>query len=213
MKALPLALALLLLAGCRDGVRGSGTAKTESRAVADFDEISVSSGIQAEVKVGAKGPVELRGDDNLLPLVETDVTGRKLRIRLKPGTQLDPSSPIRAVVLAPDAKALDANSGAKIDASGIDNAACSVKASSGASLEAKGTTGALDAHASSGAKLNAGGLAAKSVNADASSGASLDVSASDAVSGAASSGASIRVKGSPAKRDVSSSSGGSVRYE
>ena len=56
-------------------VSGSGNVVEQSRNVGDFSSVHVASGIQVKIEPGRPGPIVLRGEDNILPLVKTDVEG------------------------------------------------------------------------------------------------------------------------------------------
>ena len=68
---------------------GSGQTATESRALNDFQAIGVSGSINVKVRQAARESVEVRADDNLLPLLETVIesssSGRTLQVRWKRG--------------------------------------------------------------------------------------------------------------------------------
>lgn len=73
--------ALVVLAGCSwTGVAGSGNAKTETRTVPAFSAVSVAGSIDADIAIGPESRVEITGDDNILPLIDTDVQGDRLEI-------------------------------------------------------------------------------------------------------------------------------------
>ena len=107
--AVPLILALgapaLLLLGapaaCAATV-GSGQVTTETRAVGDFEAISLAGSIDLVVRQGTQESVQVRADDNLLPLVETVVEPasgvRTLFVRVKRGHDARPSAPIAVTV-------------------------------------------------------------------------------------------------------------------
>jgi hypothetical protein len=79
--------------------RGSGRIATERRTVAGFDRVSISGSFQVEIHQGSVEALELSGDDNLLPLIETKIEGTPgaatLRIRPKDDLQLAPTQPLR----------------------------------------------------------------------------------------------------------------------
>lgn len=71
-------------------VTGSGTVASQVRAVADFQAIQVSGPFKVIVRQTGREAVEVRADDNLLPLLETVVApsatgGRTLQVRWKRG--------------------------------------------------------------------------------------------------------------------------------
>jgi Putative auto-transporter adhesin, head GIN domain len=86
--------------------QGSGTAATEARAVSGFQAIAAAGPVKLVVRQAAREALELRADDNLLPLIETVVEGGTLRIAPKRGESLRPRSPIIATVDVVNLKSL-----------------------------------------------------------------------------------------------------------
>src|SRR6059058_6495577 len=79
--AILLTLALsfgLVLTAC--GVRGSGVRKTEKRDLPAFTSIETTGAFEVEVTCQKPASFEIEADDNLLPLVETEVKGGVLRV-------------------------------------------------------------------------------------------------------------------------------------
>src|SRR5712692_2201500 len=70
---------LLLFTGCL-GVHGSGVRKTEKRDLPAFTSIETSGAFEVEVTCQKPASFEIEADDNLLPLIETEVTGGVLRV-------------------------------------------------------------------------------------------------------------------------------------
>lgn len=82
-----LALATLTAPGCSisvdwDGpaVAGSGVSKSETRTLPSFDAIDLSGDFDVVVDVGRPRSILVTGDDNLLPLVITEVRNGTLHI-------------------------------------------------------------------------------------------------------------------------------------
>jgi hypothetical protein len=73
--------------GGKTSVSGSGKVQSQLRTVGDFQAIAVQDSIELVVRQGAKAAVEVKADDNLLPLLETFVqagsNGSTLVIRFK----------------------------------------------------------------------------------------------------------------------------------
>jgi hypothetical protein len=73
--------ALVVLAGCSwTGVPGSGNARTEVRNAPPFSAVDVAGPIDADIAIGPGSRVEITGDDNIVPLITTDVHGDRLEI-------------------------------------------------------------------------------------------------------------------------------------
>jgi hypothetical protein len=82
---LPLLIYLLIsVAGCKFaqvGVQGSGVSKTESREVANWHGVVVRGSADVHVTIGEPASLTVTADDNILPLIITEVEGGKLIIR------------------------------------------------------------------------------------------------------------------------------------
>jgi len=72
------------------GVTGSGKIQTDTRAVRGFQAISLKTSAKLVLRQGSREGVELRADDNILPLIETRIVdgagGPTLEIRSRDGT-------------------------------------------------------------------------------------------------------------------------------
>lgn len=84
-------------------VVGSGGIATETRSVGDFDSIGLSGSIDLVVRQSGKVGVEVQAEDNLLPLVQTQVeataAGPRLMIRLQDDAgRISHARPIRVTV-------------------------------------------------------------------------------------------------------------------
>ena len=96
---LPAVLVLLAaLPACRisfDGpsVAGSGVITSQTRSVSAFDRIDIGGAYDVIVRVGAARSVVLEGDDNLLPLVRTEVRNGTLHI--ESNEDLEPRKDLR----------------------------------------------------------------------------------------------------------------------
>jgi len=73
------------------GVSGSGKIQTDARAVSGFQAISLKTSAKLVLRQGSREGVELRADDNILPLIETRVIegagGPTLEIRSRDGAR------------------------------------------------------------------------------------------------------------------------------
>ena len=88
-------LAELFTAACgsdMDVIRGSGDVQAEERAVSDFDEILLEGGGSIVVDVSGTESLTIAADDNLLPLLTSDVVAGRLELRTR--ESIAPSRPI-----------------------------------------------------------------------------------------------------------------------
>jgi hypothetical protein len=68
------------LNGISGSVRGSGVVVSQTRDVADFDSIEINFPVEITVKQGASTIVKVEAEDNLLPQLDTRVSGKTLII-------------------------------------------------------------------------------------------------------------------------------------
>ena len=120
-------------------VVGDGKPASQSRTVADFNAIALNGSIALKLKQGNTASVVVRGDSNLLSLVETVVeSNQSLQLRWKRGTSVRSQVPVVVEVTAPQVRAVaSAGSGdIEIDAMKVPRLSLSIKGS--ADLRASG---------------------------------------------------------------------------
>jgi hypothetical protein len=91
LGGLLLVLVMIQATGC-DGIQGNGVAKSEKRTVDTFTKIELGGAFSADVTMGKETSLEIKGDENLLPFIKTEVIDGVLKIynleRLSPQTTL-----------------------------------------------------------------------------------------------------------------------------
>lgn len=220
----------LLLASCLFGIRGSGKVVKSERQVEQFESISASAGIEVILLQDSVMKVVVEADDNLQPIIKTEVSNGELRIF--------PQRPIRHALVkrvlvtfktlhsveassGSDIKSkmelklqllnLSASSGASINLKLLVNR-LSLEGSSGGNIDLSGSVESLDVDGSSGANIRTSEIQSRTVNAGASSGSNLKIFASEKIVAKASSGGDISVEGNPKERNIEKSSGGSITF-
>ncbi|MGB5236394.1 MAG: head GIN domain-containing protein [Flavobacteriaceae bacterium] len=90
---LTLALAALTTVNAQwKKVKGNGNVVTIERSTADYDQVAVAGWFDVELVDGAEGALKIRGEENLLEYIKTEVKDGKLVIKVKKGINLKPSS-------------------------------------------------------------------------------------------------------------------------
>jgi Putative auto-transporter adhesin, head GIN domain len=91
---------------------GSGNVVTETRAVTGFAAIALRGGIDLVVRQGQSEGVTVRGEDNIVPLVQTTLEGsgadKTLRIQFKPGESIRTHKKVEVTVDLIQLRALSA---------------------------------------------------------------------------------------------------------
>jgi hypothetical protein len=157
MRLIPiLALGMgLALGGCitHTGVQGSGVSKTEKRELPAFKSIETQGAYDVEVTCQRPGSFEIEGDDNIIPLIQTEVRDGVLYVTSKNSTT---SKTVSLRVALPDLAAITSTGAGKINVVGVKNDKFEVHSTGAAKVTATGQTkaavitstgaGEIDAH-------------------------------------------------------------------
>ena len=208
-------------------IRGNGNEVTETREVGDYDEIQVSHIFKVELVPGTEGTLTLEGAENLLEYVITKVSGKRLKITVEKGVQLEAgrnSDGIRIRVPVTDLRAVEVSGAAdlvskhtfdfpslKVASSGASEVRLAVRSEgirislSGASeIYLEGRTGHLEVRGSGASNLDAYKLEAREVDAERSGATDVRVHAKETLTARASGAGNIRYRGNPGSIDKKS---------
>jgi len=212
-------------------IRGDGKFVEVSRPVGAFHAVEVSSGIQVELLVGEARPIEIHAEENIAPLVETEVSGSTLHIRFTPNTSHSDEG-VKVKVVAPridrievsggasaagavakgDKLTLEASGGAELKLREVEAKSVEAEGSGGATLELQGSAEELTLDVSGGTRFPLEKLAVKSARIDASGGCMGELQASETVKGELSGASMVRVHGG-ARTRVATSGASSVETD
>ena len=217
------------LTACFPAVRGNHHIVTEARTPGTFEGLSVGSGIHAEVHVGGAWSVELTGDENLLPLIATEVVDGVLQVREL--DWIDPTRPILLTVVTPrlsSAKSAEGSvvvivgaetpslsliaAGGDLDVREVRAGSLSLTVSAPARVIVDGAAPALVVDAAGDVELNTARLVAESVTLRGSRGAHGIVYASELIDGRLTDGADFTVVGAPLTSRLTASGGARLTF-
>lgn len=156
MKKILLLMILVSLAvGCRqlhDGVAGSGNRVKEKRTVASFTSISTEGAYDIEFVAQAPLSLEIEGDDNILPLITTEVSNNVLHIRSK--RSISPRKPISLKISAPNLEGVSANGAGRIEVTGLKNENFGLDINGASTIRVSGETKALEIDANGASNID-----------------------------------------------------------
>ncbi len=113
-----------------------GKVVDETRQVGEFTGVHVGSGIQARVETGARGPIALHGDEEVLKHVRTEIKGSILSITIDwDHHSFSTDTPTTVTVRLPRATSLGVSGGAQMDAAVAAADALDIQASGGGRLQ------------------------------------------------------------------------------
>lgn len=223
-----LVVLLAALPGCRisfDGpsVAGSGVTTSQTRSVPAFDRIDIGGEYEVVVRVGATRSVVLAGDDNLLPLVRTEVRNGTLHIESE--EDLDSREDIRIEIGIETLNGVHSAGSSDVAVRDVRSPAFDVTVSGSSELTAsgefgdlltsiggsgeirmEGTADAIDASISGSGELDLLQVRARTVRIDVSGSGDASVQVSERLDASISGSGEVRYTGEPrVTADVSGS--------
>ncbi len=187
MKKLLLLIVLgSLVTGCRyagnigAGVVGSGVRKSEKRDLGPFTSISTDGAFDIEVICQKPQTFEIEGDDNLLPLVSTEVTNGVLRIRNLRGYST--GAPINIRISVADIDSLKTDGAGTIEISGVKNDKFGIDSNGAPSIRVSGETEVLEIDTNGAGKIDTHKLRASKAVVESNGVSKVELFASDELS-------------------------------
>jgi hypothetical protein len=191
---------LSALAGCdfmpgKDKVSGSGQAKNEAREVAPFTAIEVKCAGTVNVTAQGNRGLEISGDDNIVPLIKTEVRDNTLYVTAD--KDYDAKNKVQINISTPDlAKFVFAGAG-QATLSKIKNSQLQIVASGAGEVKASGETKEADITLSGAGRVDTRDLLAEHAKATSTGVGEMDVYASELLDASTSGVGVINYYGNP----------------
>lgn len=135
-------LLVSLAVGCSHGllnrVHGSGKRQREERQVASFTSIVTDGAFDVTVVSQKQYALEIEGDDNVLPLIGTEVSGNVLHIRNRSSYSV--SQPIKITISVPNLEAVTSNGAGRLKITDLKNDRFELDVNGAPALEVSGET-------------------------------------------------------------------------
>lgn len=182
---------------------GSGVMKTEQRSVPAFTSVDISGAYDVQIVAQKEQSLEIEGDDNLLPLIKTEVKGNVLTIGNEQG--LSTRGKLRVRLSVPKLDGITTSGASDIIISNVKSDAFKIDTSGAGSLQISGETKTLEAKLSGAGDINAKDLRAEKVNITSSGAANAEVYASEELQASVSGAGNINYYGDPkvVSKDIS----------
>jgi hypothetical protein len=203
-----LAVLLVAAAACI-GQRGSGTARTERRPVSEFAEVQISGSMTLELTSGSPPAVEVTADDNLLPLIATEVNARRLVVRVT--KEIAPRTNIVVRASTPEIEGIVASGASVVNARGVKTDDLDVSTTGSAKVRLEGEARRFDALISGAAWIDASALRSHTARIRVSGSGAIDVFVTGELEVDVSGSGSVRYAGNPLKVRQKVSGSGTVQ--
>jgi hypothetical protein len=192
-------LTLFLTAACHHGMRaevkGSGNRQTQKREVAQFTSITTDGAFTIEVVCQKDVSLEIEGDDNVLPLVTTEVSSNVLRLGNSKSYSVN--QPIVVKISVPNLEALSVNGAGKLDITKLDNEKFELDVNGAPSIIVSGTTKLVDIDTNGAAKIDTHNLRAAKAVVDSKGVSKVDLGVSDQLDVTVSGPSQVTYRGDP----------------
>jgi len=209
-------------------IQGSGVAKEESRPIEGFHALEAGNAFQVTVAVtkGANPGLKISGDDNLVPLVKSEVRDGTLVLRIKDNSNISTKLPLVAEIVIGELDRVEASGASKVTVSGgsnvdqftalasgaarvsvegLETPEAIVSASGSAQLVLSGTALSLKVDASGASQVKTEDLRVEDAEVSISGASGAALRASKSVIGDVSGASQLDLYGRPAKNTVTTS--------
>ncbi|HEY6120391.1 MAG TPA: head GIN domain-containing protein [Pyrinomonadaceae bacterium] len=176
-----LAFSISATSGCHfrmhNGVSGSGNRQTQKRDIGPFTSISAEGAFEIDVTGQKPVSLEIEGDDNILPLITTDVSNNVLRITNARNYSV--REPITIRISVPNLEGLSVAGAGKIAVSGVKNEKFGIDSKGAATIIVSGETGLVSIDTTGAGTIDAHKLRAAKAVVDSKGVSSIEVYANE----------------------------------
>lgn len=229
-------IALLLIVSTnsfaqKNKIKGNGTITTENRTVSNFDKIAISGSFNVTLIKGKEGPISIEASENLMEVIETEVTDGLLKVKFKKGWNIRTYKKINITITFEDISGLSmSGSGSVTSSDEVIANDLAIKVSGSGSLKLNvftdtldttisgsgnvklnGETNVLTCTISGSGNVNAADLKASITNAKVSGSGNIKVTALKEIHAKTSGSGTIYYSGNPTIIKANSSGSGSIR--
>lgn len=193
-------LALMsLVSGCHQGmlnqVSGSGNRLKQKRDVPSFNSISYDGAFEIDIVCQQPVSLEIQGDDNILPLVGTDVSNNVLHIKNLSGYSV--SEPVKLKISVPSLDGIAVNGAGKIEISGVKNDKFEIDVNGAPNITVSGETKVVDIDTNGAGKIDTRKLRASKAIVESKGVSKVDVHAADQLDVTVSGPSHVTYQGDP----------------
>lgn len=200
MKKFAVLIVLIAFAaGCHHGifnqVAGSGKRQKQTREVPPFTGISTEGAFNIEVVSQQPLSLEIEGDDNILPLVSTDVSSNVLHIKSQRSYSV--SEPIRLKINVPNLDGISVSGAGSIEVKGLKNDKFEIDVNGAPTIRVSGETKLVDIKTNGAARIDTHKLRAARGVVNSNGVSKVDVHASDQLDVSVSGPSKVTYQGNP----------------
>jgi hypothetical protein len=190
-------------------IHGNGSTKTETRDVAAFDAITCDGGYEVQINCQEKQSLSIETDENLLPLIKTEVHGNMLHIDTK--GNLFPTKKIRITVSVPNITEFTSNGSTDGNINNLNNSGLDINIHGSGNLHLDGKSGTVHINTSGSSKIDAISLVSENSDIQINGSGNIQVYATNSLDVQINGSGTVKYKGEP--RNVNRQINGSGKIE
>src|SRR6185436_853253 len=193
------------------GVKGSGNLKTEKRNLPAFKGIETTGAYEVEVMCQKPASFEIEADDNILPLIRTDVRDGVLYVTSE--KSYNPSRAVRLRISLPELTAVSSQGAGDVSIQDAKSDDLKIASMGAASIKAAGKVKSATISSSGAGDIDANRLQAEKARVTVAGAASVSVYATEQLDVTISGVGSVTYGGNPKSVNKSVSGFGSVKQK
>jgi hypothetical protein len=199
-----------LICGCKfgRGIAGSGNRKTEKRELKSFSAIDTSGAYEINITCQKPASFEIEADDNILPLIKTEVRDGVLFVSNDQEYHSSKSPTLR--ISLPEVNSVSSHGAGDVKIADANGSDLSLKSTGAANIDATGKAKNLTISSTGAGNIDTSKLTAEKAKVDATGAANVDVYASEQLDVSVSGVGSVTYSGNPKVVNKSVSGIGSV---
>jgi hypothetical protein len=209
LRSSTLGVVLALLWGCDASYRrhhhdnvsstvvGSGHLATESRPVHGFTAVEVTAAGHLIVEQTGLESLEVTAEDNVLPLVRSEVRNSRLVLGFEPGASVTVTREVLFHLTVRELTAVDASGASRVEIRGVDTTGLTLRVSGASDVSATGRAGRTELDLSGASRSEAPDLQNRELTANLSRASYALVRASDSLVVSASGASILEYLGDP----------------
>jgi hypothetical protein len=176
-------------------IRGNGSVKTEKRDVAAFEAITCDGGYEVQIDCQEKQSLAIETDENLLPLVKTEVHNNTLHVYTK--GILFPTNRIRIAVSVPNISEFTSNGSTDGDINNINNSALDIGIHGSGKLHLDGKSGTVNINTTGSSKIDATSLVSENSEIQINGSGNIQVYATNSIGVQINGSGTVKYRGEP----------------
>ena len=188
-------------------IAGSGQVMSEDRSLPDFDTVELEGNMDVEISKGDSVKCTVEGDDNIIPLLKTEVRGNRLRIYLKRGISLSSYKALNVYLEVPEINGVSVSGSGDISFTDVTRGDVKVSINGSGDLTGTGEAEAVTAEINGSGDMHLFKLFSERASVEINGSGDVEINASASLDAEINGSGDIKYKGNPPeiKRSVNGS--------